>query len=200
MKVLYHHVSSEDEVPNVGTSLAQKSDEGEKEKSEDGRRRGGFKVEESVREDEVLSLNKVVGEKNKKKAADEDREPRYQGHMSQDLVAKYRSGGKLVQNHQRGSLKQEVQTTDFYKKVMAPRKEEEPYLPDAIEPEQVREKEAVVKIHHMYHIEFFIGHEVQADVLSQLEQLYQQFMAQGEERRREPLVRWMALQLLPLLI
>ena len=68
MKVHYHHVSSEDEVPNVGTSLAQKSDEGEKEKSEDGRRRGGFKVEESVGGDEVLSLNKVVGEKNKKKA------------------------------------------------------------------------------------------------------------------------------------
>ena len=36
--------------------------------------------------------------------------------------------------------------------------------------------------------------------MSQLEQLYQQFMAQGEERRREPLVRWRALQLLHLFI
>ena len=148
--MLYHHVSSEDGAPNVGTSLAQKSDEGAKEKSEDGRRRGGFKVGESVREDEVPSVSKVVGEQNKEKAGDQDKEPRYQEHVNQDLVAQYRSGGKLIQNHQRESLKQEVQSTDFYKKVMASKGEEEPYRPDAIEPEQVKEKEAVVvKIHHI---------------------------------------------------
>ena len=56
--MLYHHVSSEDGAPNVGTSLAQKTFEGAK----DGRRRGGFKVGESVREDEVLSVSKVVGD------------------------------------------------------------------------------------------------------------------------------------------
>ena len=147
-------MSSEDGAPNVGTSLAQNSFEGAKEKSEDGRRRGVFKVGESVREDDVPSVSKVVGEENRKKAGDQDREPRYQEldhkHVNQDLVAKYRSSGKLVQNHQRKSLKQEVQSTDFYKKVMASRKEEEPYLPDAIEPEQVKENEAVVV--KMYHI------------------------------------------------
>ena len=138
-------MSSEDGAPNVGPSFAQKSNEGAK----DGRRRGGFKVGKSLGGDEVPSVSKVVGEENKKKAADQDREPRYQEHVNQDLVAQYRSGGKLIQNHQRESLKQEVQSTDFYKKVMASRKEEEPYLSNAIEPEQVKEKEAVVKIHQI---------------------------------------------------
>lgn len=119
-------MSSEDEAPNVRTSLAQESDGGAKEISEDGRRQGGFKVGESVREDEVPTVSKVVGEENKKKATDQDREPRYQEDVSQDLVAKYRSGGKLAQNHHWESLKQEG--------------EEEPYRPDAIEPEQVKEK------------------------------------------------------------
>ena len=119
-------MSSEDGAPNVGTRLAQESKEGAK----DGRRRGGFKVGEGLGGDEVPSVSKVVGEEIKKKAADQDREPRYQEHANQDLVAKYRSGGKLAQNHQRESLKQEG--------------EEEPYRPDAIEPEQVKEKEAVV--------------------------------------------------------
>ena len=142
-------MSSEDGAPNVGTSLAQNSFEGAKEKSEDGRRRGVFKVGESVREDEVLSVSKVVGEGNRKKAGDQDKDPRYQEHVNQDLVAKYRSSGKLVQNHQWESLKQEGQSTDFYK-VMASIGKEEPYLPDAIEPEQVKENEAVVlKIYHI---------------------------------------------------
>ena len=88
-----------------------------------------------MREDEVPSVSKIVGEEIKKKAADQDREPRYQERVNQDLVAKYRSGGKLAQNHQWESLKQEG--------------EEEPYRPDAIEPEQVKEKEAVVKIYHI---------------------------------------------------
>ena len=107
-------MSSEDGAPNVGTSLAQKSNEGAEEISEDGRRRGVFKVGESVREDDVPSVSKVVGEENRKKAGDQDREPRYQEHVNQDLVAKYRSSGKLVQKHQWESLEQEVQSTDLY--------------------------------------------------------------------------------------
>ena len=155
MKVLYHHVSSEDEVPNVGTSLAQKTFEGAKEISEDGRRRDGFKVGESVGEDEVPSVSKIVGEEIKKKAGDQDKDPRYQEQVIQGQVAKYRSSGKLVQNHQRESLKQEVQSTDVYKKATASRKEEEPYLPDGIEPEQVKEKEVVDNLPEKGHILFF---------------------------------------------
>ena len=79
--MLYHHVSSEDEVPNVGTSLAQKTFEGAKEISEDGRQRDGFKVGESVGEDEVPSVSKIVGEEIKKKAGDQDKDPRYHSTM-----------------------------------------------------------------------------------------------------------------------